>query len=211
MDSNPGTVVVADELLSQLNLQPYSSSLLVNYKQGMDTTEADESIKYTLLDNLLVDGKESGSWGTFITRSEMYTQAAQMNGLISYLAIYIGFVLVVACAAILSIQQLSNVADGSRSYRVLAQIGCDDRQIRHSVMAQQAVFFLFPLAVGLAHAFVALKVIIELVSIFGNMSIGGTVGLTCAIFLAAYGGYFLVTYLMSTGMVQVAIATRYSE
>lgn len=211
MGSNPGTVVVADELLSQLNLQPYSSSLLVNYKQGMDTTEADESIKYTVLDNLLVDGKESGSWGTFITRSEMYTQAAQMNGLISYLAIYIGFVLVVACAAILSIQQLSNVADGSRSYRVLAQIGCDDRQIRHSVMAQQAVFFLFPLAVGLAHSFVALKVIIELVSIFGDMSIGGTVGLTCAIFLAAYGGYFLVTYLMSAGMVQAAIATRYSE
>lgn len=211
MGSNPGTVVVADELLSQLNLQPYSSSLLVNYKQGMDTTEADESIKNTVLDNLLVDGKEPGSWGIFITRSEMYTQAAQMNGLISYLAIYIGFVLVVACAAILSIQQLSNVADGSRSYRVLAQIGCDDRQIRHSVMAQQAVFFLFPLSVGLAHSFVALKVIIEMVSIFGNMSIGGTVGLTCAIFLAAYGGYFLVTYLMSTGMVQAAIATRYSE
>lgn len=211
MGSNVGTVVVADELLSQLNLQPYSSSLLVNYKQGMDTTEADESIKYTVLDNLLVDGKEPGSWGIFITRSEMYAQAAQMNGLISYLAIYIGFVLVVACAAILSIQQLSNVADGSRSYRVLAQIGCDDRQIRHSVMAQQAVFFLFPLAVGLAHSFVALKVIIELVSIFGNMSIGGTVGLTCAIFLAAYGGYFLVTYLMSAGMVQAAIATRYSE
>lgn len=211
MGSNPGTVVVADELLSQLNLQPYSSSLLVNYKQGMDTTEADESIKYTLLDNLLVDGKEPGLWGVFITRSEMYTQAAQMNGMISYLAIYIGFVLVVACAAILSIQQLSNVADGSRSYRVLAQIGCDDRQIRHSVMAQQAVFFLFPLAVGLAHSFVALKVIIEMVSIFGDMSIGGTVGLTCAIFLAAYGGYFLVTYLMSAGMVQAAIATRYSE
>lgn len=211
MSSNPGTVVVADELLSQLNLQPYSSSLLVNYKQGMDTTEADESIKYTVLDNLLVDGKEPGSWGIFITRSEMYTQAAQMNGMISYLAIYIGFVLVVACAAILSIQQLSNVADGSRNYRVLAQIGCDDRQIRHSVMVQQAVFYLFPLAVGLAHSCVALKVIIELVSTFGNMSIGGTVGLTCAIFLAAYGGYFLVTYLMSAGMVRAAIATRYSE
>lgn len=211
LGSNPGTVVVADELLSQLNLQPYSSNLLVNYKQGMDVAEADELIKYTMLDNLLVDGKKPGSWGVFMTRSELYTQAAQMNGMISYLAIYIGFVLVVACAAILSIQQLSNVADGSRSYRVLAQIGCDDRQIRHSVMAQQAVFFLFPLAVGLAHSFVALKVIIELVSTFGNMSIGGTVGLTCAIFLAAYGGYFLVTYLMSTGMVRATIATRYSE
>ena len=211
LGSNPGTVVVADELLSELNLQPYSSNLLVNYKQGMDVAEADEIITHTLLDNLLVDGKEPGSWGFNITRSELYTSAAQMNGLISYLAIYIGFVLVVACAAILSIQQLSNVADGSRSYRVLAQIGCDDSQIRHSVMAQQAVFFLFPLAVGLAHSFVALKVIIDLVSTFGHMSIGGTVGLTCAIFLVSYGGYFLVTYLMSTGIVRAAIATRYSE
>ena len=172
----------------------------------MDTTEADESIKYTVLDNLLVDGKEPGSWGIFITRSEMYTQAAQMNGMISYLAIYIGFVLVVACAAILSIQQFPMWPTAAATIVCWHRCGCDDRQIRHSVMAQQAVFYLFPLAVGLAH-FVALKVIIELVSTFGNMSIGGTVGLTCAIFLAAYGGYFLVTYLMSAGMVQAAIAT----
>ena len=64
---------------------------------------------------------------------------------------------------------------------------------------------------GLAHSFVALKVIIDLVSTFGHMSIGGTVGLTCAIFLVSYGGYFLVTYLMSAGIVRAAIATRYSE
>ena len=56
-----------------------------------------------------------------------------------------------------------------------------------------------------------LKVDSELGRTFGEIYGGGTVGLTCAIFLAAYGGYFLVTYLMSTGMVQAAIATRYSE
>ena len=35
----------------------------------MDTTEADESIKYTVLDNLLVDGKDPGSLGIFFTLS----------------------------------------------------------------------------------------------------------------------------------------------
>lgn len=60
MGSNGGTVVVADELLSQLNLQPYSSSLLVNYKQGMDTTEADESIKYTVLDICSLTARSRG-------------------------------------------------------------------------------------------------------------------------------------------------------
>ena len=43
-----------------------------------------------------------------------------------------------------------------------------------------------------------------------NLSLFG-MGLTCAIFLASYGGYFLVTYLMSTGIVRAAIATHYSE
>lgn len=65
-------------------------------------------------------------------------------GAVSYLAIYIGFVLVIACAAILAIQQLSGVSDASRSYRVLSELGCDKRQIAHSMLAQQTVFFMFP-------------------------------------------------------------------
>ena len=211
MGSNSGTVIVPDELIEKAGFIPYTSTLLVNYKHGMRTEDADAAISHTMLHEILVDGKGVGEWGASITRTEMYEQAASMNGLISYLAIYIGFVLVVACASILSIQQLSNVADGGRSQRVLAEIGCETAQIRRSVLAQQAVFFVFPLAVGVAHAAVALRVIIDLVQLFGNMSIGGTVGLTCAVFLAAFGGYFLVTYLMSTGMVRGAIATRYSE
>ena len=211
MGSNSGTVIVPDELIEKAGFIPYTSTLLVNYKHGMRTEDADAAISHTMLHEILVDGKGVGEWGASITRTEMYEQAASMNGLISYLAIYIGFVLVVACASILSIQQLSNVADGGRSQRVLAEIGCETAQIRRSVLAQQAVFFVFPLAVGVAHAAVALRVIIDLVQLFGNMSIGGTVGLTCAVFLAAYGGYFLVTYAMSSGMVSSAIATRYTE
>ncbi len=45
----------------------------------------------------------------------MYVQAAQMNGLISYLAIYIGFGY--RCMRGDSVDPASN-ADGSRSYRV---------------------------------------------------------------------------------------------
>ena len=141
----------------------------------------------------------------------MFYQMNSTRGLVSYLAIYIGFVLVVACAAILAIQQLSGVTDSSRSYRVLAELGCDDRQISRSVLTQQAVFFLFPLAMGIAHSAVALHVIIKLVRLFGGLTIGGMVNLTCAIFLVAYGGYFVVTYAMSHGIVRDAIRVSRSE
>ena len=211
LGSNPGTVVVPDALIEELGLAPYASNLLVNYKDGLTVAEADKMVDRVQLDDATANGRVVGVWTMRIRRTEMFEQAAMMNGLISYIAIYIGFVLVVACAAILSIQQLSNVADSGRNCRVLAEIGCEASRINRSVLSQQAVFFLFPLAVALAHSGVALHVIIDTVSTFGHMSIAGTVGLTCAIFLAAFGGYFLVTYLMSTGMVRGAIATRYSE
>ena len=132
-----------------------------------------------------------------------------MNGLISYLAIYIGFVLVVACAAILTIQQLSGVADASANYRILSELGCDRAQIAHSVLAQQTVFFVLPLAVGIAHSICALSVIIKLVALFGGFTIGGTVGLVTLIFLIAYGGYFCVTYLMGKGILRDATRARH--
>ena len=211
MGGNPGTIIVPDAVLEQLNLTPYASSLLVDYKDSITTEQGDDHMTYLFADEASDDGVTRGYWGSKIERTEMYAQAASMNGLISYLAVYIGFVLVVACAAILAIQQLSGVADSTRSYRVLAELGCEGREARHSVLAQQGVFFGLPLVVGVAHSCVALSVIIDLVKLFGRLSIGGTVGLTCAVFLAAYGGYFFVTYAISAGIVREAMRTRKSE
>ena len=67
-----------------------------------------------------------------------------------------------------------------------------------------------PLAVGVAHSLVALRVVIDLVRLFGGLTISAMVGFTCVIFLAAYGGYFLVTYAMSRGILNDAVRTRYT-
>ena len=157
------------------------------------------------------DGSNIGFWGESTNRNEMIEQTDGMNGMISYLCIYIGFVLVVACAAIISIQQLSSVADSSKSVRVLSEVGCDRLAIDHSILLQQAVLFFFPLGVGLAHSLVALRVIISLVLLFGGFDIGGTVGLICTVFLFAYGGYFALTYGISKCIVRGAVRVRHTE
>lgn len=211
MGSNPGTVIVPDAVLAGANYTLAQSTLLANYRKDVSTKQGDDFFYDLALTGQ--DGGElpDGYWSQTIIRSEMYEQSNSMRGFISYLAIYIGFVLVVACAAILTIQQLSGVADSTRSYRVLSELGCETSEIRHSVLAQQAVFFVFPLVVGVAHSSVALHVIIDLVKVMGSISIGGTVGLTCAVFLAAYGGYFALTYVMGAGIVRDAIRVRKSE
>ena len=216
MGSNAGTIIVPDDVVDDAHLQIQTSNLLVNYnKPGVGTEQGDKVMAQVDTNHIsyspvYTESGIIGYWGTSTTRTTMYATTNTTNGAVSYLAIYIGFVLVIACAAILAIQQLSGVSDASRNYRVLSELGCDKSQIAHSVLAQQTVFFLFPLVVGIAHSLVALKVVIDLVRIFGGLTISGMVGFTCAIFLAAYGGYFLVTYVMSRGIVNDAIRIRYA-
>ena len=212
MGMNSGTIVLPDDLVASLNLAPYYSYLMVNYADDISTEEGDAYVQEerTFGDILNDAGESVAGWGVEATRTSTYESVDSMNGLISYLAIYIGFVLVVACAAILTIQQLSGVADAMGNYRILSELGTATNEIAHSVLVQQTIFFLFPLVVGIAHAIVALKGIIELVALFGGMSIGGTVGLTTLIFVVAYGGYFCVTYLMSRGMVHEAARARHA-
>lgn len=212
MGSNSGTIVIPDELVEQAGLPLYMSSLLGDYAKGTDEQQAEEYLNRersygTVLND---SGAEIGSWGMEMTRAESYESSNTMNGLVSYLAIYIGFVLVMACAAILTIQQLSGVADAGKNCRILSELGTSDREIMHSVLAQQTVFFVFPLLIGVAHALVALHVVIEIIELFGHMSIGGTVSFTCAIFLLCYGGYFVLTYVMSRGIVRDSIRVRHA-
>ncbi|MBM6689388.1 ABC transporter permease [Collinsella tanakaei] len=210
---NSGTIVLPDSLVDQLDLPPYQSYLMLNYADGVNPDDADAYIgEYREYGDITdTAGNLVGAWGVEATRTSTYESVDSMNGLISYLAIYIGFVLVVACAAILTIQQLSGVSDASKNYRILAELGTSDREISHSVLVQQTIFFVFPVVVGVAHSIVALSIIIDLVEVFGGLTIGGTVGFTTLIFLIAYGGYFCVTYLMSKGIVRDAIRTRHAQ
>lgn len=213
MGSNSGTIVVPDELVDASGLPLYASYFLGDYRGGLTYDETEGYVRQDRSwDKILnADGSESAIWGMEATRAQSYESTNSMNGLISYLAIYIGFVLVVACAAILTIQQLSGVADSGKNCRILSELGTSNREIMRSVLVQQAIFFVFPLLMGVAHSFVALQVVIEIVALFGGMSIGGTVGVTCGIFLLCYGGYFAVTYVMSKGIVQDSIRLRHAQ
>lgn len=213
MGSNSGTAIVPDELVGAAGLPLYASYFLGDYKEGLSYDETEGYVRQDRSWSQILnpDGTESAIWGMEATRSQAYESVNSMNGLISYLAIYIGFVLVVACAAILTIQQLSGVSDSGKNCRILSELGTSRREIMRSVLVQQTIFFVFPLLMGVAHSLVALRVVIDVVALFGGMSIGGTVGVTCAIFMLCYGGYFAVTYVMSKGIVQDSIRLRHAQ
>ena len=200
--SNPGTFVVADSVAA--GLPTYQSVIDIMYAGSPEQGDAALKGLEERLDDSL---GERSALTTVDTVTSVLADGTTTTGLISYMAIYIGFVLVIACAAILAIQQLSNASDASGSYRTLSELGCSERLIFGSLRAQVAIAFVLPLAVGLSHSLCAISVVNELVSAFGYSDAldGMTLGLV--LFALVYGGYLALTYRMAHEIVRSAVRT----
>ncbi len=212
MGSNYGTIVLPDDLAAQFN--PYMTFINLDYAVSTEEGDAffDELENLDTAPIFVENGKTFAYIGTIVTAVTNYESSAGMNGVISYMAIYIGFVLVISCAAILAIQQLSAASDAQGSYRLLSELGCPTRLMYRSLLVQACIYFLFPLAVGLAHSLVALQVVTEVVALFGSLDITTSAFMCGALFVVVYGGYLLVTYRVARGVIrQGMVGVRRAE
>ena len=201
--SNGGIVVVPDDLLEAF--EPYTGYINVLYDVPSEEGNAFMA-EFGAVDTSTILVDETGARYAFIngsyTHDEAYAESAGMSGIVSYMAIYIGFVLVIACAAILAIQQLSEANDSQGRYRLLAELGCPTGLALRSLLVQVLVYFLAPLVVALAHSFVALRVVVDLVALFGHLEITAAATIAGAIFVVSYGGYLFVTYRVARSLVR---------
>lgn len=81
---------------------------------------------------------------------------------IGYVGIFYGEAFLVAAAAVLALQQLSQAADGRRAYAVLRELGADPREVRAAVRAQVGAAFALPAAMAAAHDLVGLALVRQL-------------------------------------------------
>lgn len=212
--SSAGALIVPDDVVA--GMAPYQTILNMRYagdtKAGdalaqqindipADTSGTDAS---TSSDNRLRAYEGSASTGVVsmvVTKTSCIQGVYGVTGIISYMAVYIGFVLVISCAAILAIQQLSGASDSAPRYRMLSELGCPRRLSNRSLLMQTLFYFLLPLALALAHSVVALRSVTKVVSLLGHLDITGA-ALSCGVlFVLVYGAYFVVTYLVARGVV----------
>ncbi len=182
----------------------------VNVLYTAPTDEADALVndihsKFDSSGVFVENGKRVAFVSTCFTETDNWSQMNGLTGVVSYMAIYIGFVLVISCAAILAIQQLSSTSDSQGRYRLLSELGCPQRLIYRSLLVQTLVYFLFPLAVAMVHSFVALQVVIDAVSLFGGIDIAQVSLLAVVLFVVVYGGYLFVTYRVARGVVRTSL------
>ena len=194
--SSRGTIVVPDGVISE-QARPYFILLNVMYNGDKEETDA-------LLTKALEGSfDEETGWpvSRAITAVEVYNQNVGVTAMVTYLAIYIGFILLITCAAILALQQLSESADNADRYALLEKIGADRKMMNAALAAQIGIYFVFPLILALCHSFVALSVVTKVVTLLGNMDIVSPLVITMLLFIVVYGGYYLITYFASRTMI----------
>lgn len=209
------SLVVPDSFVNTHKDALYASYSILNlqYKPGINEEEfynqciaaSPQSWQNNQVERREVAGEmvSSAAWPfyTAMTASAIKAQSQGTTALISYLAIYIGFVLLMASAAILAIQQLSSVADNVMRYKVLRDLGAEPAQICHALLFQVGVYFLFPLVVALVHSSVALHVIKTQFERYMPGPFVPLVLAAMAVLLVLYFAYFFMTYRGSKRMV----------
>ena len=216
--SDGAMLVVPDETVEALRADgeaPYASYLDLSYRT--DRAEGDRLLEEALACALPAEGQEARGSGyetspwpvtTVYTADEVIEQSGGMRMMITYLALYIGFVFLITTAALLAVQQLSEASDSLARYRMLAEIGCERRMMFRSIFIQVAVYFLAPLALAACHTACAVSVIARDVLDQLGVSASEAVFAAAAFTALVYGGYLLVTYLASRSLVRASLGKR---
>lgn len=197
------TIVLSDSFF--INKIPASQSINLNYNVPAEEgdTRLNEMIK--------AYGHKTGLVYNTITRAAMYETSGGMKLILSYVAVYLGLVFLIASAAILALQQLSESADNVHRYALLQKIGVEEKMIRRSLFTQIAIYFLFPLALAIVHSIVGVSAVIQSLVALAKIDIGSQVLLVGGFLALIYGGYFLMTYTSSLSVIRGRVQARRVE
>lgn len=202
--SSVGTLIVPDDAIPASEI-PINVVLDVQYvDDGVEGAFSDYLDAFTdAVRDTSNDAAQSDLWPVSLTqtRQQVFDQSVGFSTIIAYLAIYIGFVLVVACAAILALQQLTSASDNRKRYELLNKLGAQKHLLNASLAKQIGLVFLAPVIVAVAHTLCAMSTIVPFISIFGHMDILSVSLITGVVFLIVYGVYYLITYFSARSII----------
>ena len=87
-------------------------------------------------------------------------------------------------------------------YKVLRQIGADEKEINKALFKQSLIFFMMPLAIAIVHTVFGLKFCNYLLSNMGIANMLDGVVMTLTFLIVIYGIYFIATYLCSKNIIR---------
>uniref|UniRef100_UPI00325FF6F1 FtsX-like permease family protein n=1 Tax=Clostridium sp. NkU-1 TaxID=1095009 RepID=UPI00325FF6F1 len=190
-NSDSGIIFVVNDTFSEIFHKSSDHVLNITCKTEEGSKELQEKLKQYSNSE---DYQEKGFW-YYSSREEIYASSIAAKAIISFLAIYLGIVFMVACAAILAIQQLAQAADNKERYALLRKLGAEKKMLDRALFVQILSYFLLPLMLGIAHSIVGLTAVNDLMKAFKRVTMMDSILIPALFILVIYGIYFGLTYI----------------
>lgn len=200
LSSNPCSLIVPDSWVhtmkprqTRLFAQFYASSKEVNKQFSQELADSNKHAQGILGQN---NAYHLHVMNTAL-RYEMLEAALAIRVMGTFVAVYTGIILLITSAAILSIQQLSELSYMRESYTKLLQLGATRASCSGTIFTQLGIWFMLPCSLAISHAFCVMKEMDALYTIMGaDTEAKQWLFITAGIVLAIYALYLLMTFVV---------------
>ena len=201
---NTGIILVPDNCPLTEDMKE-KTVFVANY--NVETEEEKEEIEKNFADNnnsiLLQNLDNKGIDLDGITKIVIIQSSVGVASIVTFIAIYLGIIFLIASAAILALKQLTESSDNKQRYLVLRKIGCDEKMINKALFSQIAIFFGLPLILAIIHSIFGIQFAMTIMAgLAKSEDLLPSIIATVIIIGIIYGAYFLATYLGSKNIIK---------
>lgn len=195
MNANPGNIgffVVPDKLLEN-KIYKY------NYVIGNYITQDKE--EQNML-NQKICHLNYNTTNLYTTQIGVADNSVGISALVTFVGLYLGIIFLISSAAILALKELSDSLDDKDKYKILRNIGTDEKMINKAIFKQTLIFFLLPLLLAIVHTIFGIKFCLIILESIGIDSLAKAIITTGGLIIFIYGSYFLITYLCNKNIIK---------
>ena len=140
---------------------------------------------------------------TGLSKISIMEASVGLATIVTFIAIYLGIIFLIASAAILALKQLTESSDNKQRYEILRKIGCDEKMINKALFRQIGIFFGLPLILAIIHSIFGIQFVLEMLSgLAEKKDLLPSIIATVIVMGIIYGAYFLATYFGSKNIIK---------
>ncbi len=138
-----------------------------------------------------------------LTKTRIMEGSIGIATIVTFIAIYLGVIFLIASSAILALKHLTDSSDNKQRYTILKKIGCDEKMINKSLFRQIGIFFGVPLLLAVIHSIFGIQFAVKMMSgLASEKDLLPSAIATIVIIGVIYGAYFLATYFGSKNIIK---------
>ena len=200
---NTGIILVPDScnLTDDMKEKQF---LVANFNANTDEEKQEIEEIFRSNDSVLIQNlNENGLEIDGMTKISIIESSVGVATIVTFIAIYLGIIFLIASAAILALKQLTESSDNKQRYTILRKIGCDEKMINKALFRQIEIFFGVPLVLAIIHSVFGIQFAITIMSgLASKKDLLPSAIATVIIIGIIYGAYFLATYLGSRNIIK---------